>query len=170
MNFPEDYACGWVLFSQMVILLPARILREIGSSVLCACVNKKENCCWRGKKRTQPLPGLISRTANGSGEKHYRKFTAQESQLGFQTIISCKSEVESSASRKISVGDWALKIQVVFNHFTFFLLRALPITAHWRDVLLMHPAGALGIPPRERVGSFLASAQFACDGGIIPNV
>lgn len=104
----------------------------------------------------------------GLEKKHYRKFTAQESQLGFQTIIPCKSEVESSASRKISVGDWALKIQVVFNHFTFFLLRALPITAHWRDVFLMHPAGTLGIPPGERVGSFPASAPMSVMEKLFP--
>lgn len=90
-------------------------------------LTKGKTAAEGGKKTTQPLPGLISRTANGSGEKHYRKFTARESQLGFQTIIPCKSEVESSASRKISVGDWALKIQVVFEHFTSFFA---PCSSH----------------------------------------
>lgn len=34
--------------------------------------------------------------------------------------------MESSASPKISVGDWGLKIQVVFNRFTFFFAPCFP--------------------------------------------
>lgn len=118
----------------MVILLPAGDPsrdRFFGSLLV---LTKRKTAAEGGiktkKTPTQSLPGLISRTANGAGEKHYRKFTTQESQLGFQTIIPCKSEVKSSASRKISVGDWALKIQVVFNHFTFFFFFALCSSHH----------------------------------------
>lgn len=42
------------------------------------------------------------------------------------------------------MGAWDLKIQVVFNCLTFFLLHALLITSSWRNTLLIHSTGTLG--------------------------